>query len=97
MVEPGLERSVRQKFREPGVHGAVLTEALASRFAAQIQVSTDYDLARALKIDPRAVRAARNLATRQASGEIGWAPYAEPRIMSTSANTELAVPHANLT
>jgi MoxR-like ATPase len=58
----------------PGVHGAVLTEALASRFAAQIQVSTDYDLARVLKIDPKAVQVARNLATRQVSGEIGWAP-----------------------
>lgn len=58
----------------PGVHGAVLTEALSSRFSAQIQVSTDYDLARALSIDPRAVRAAQNLATRQANGEIGWAP-----------------------
>ncbi|WP_344597817.1 AAA family ATPase [Actinomadura vinacea] len=58
----------------PGVHGAVLTEALASRFAAQIRVSTDYDLARTLKIDPRAVKVARNLARRQESGEIGWAP-----------------------
>jgi hypothetical protein len=58
----------------PGVHGAVLTEALASRFAAQIKVSTDYDLARKLKIEPKAVRVARNLATRQRSGEIGWAP-----------------------
>jgi hypothetical protein len=29
----------------PGVHGAVLTDALASRFSAHIQVSTDYDLA----------------------------------------------------
>ncbi|MEU8342400.1 AAA family ATPase [Spirillospora sp. NPDC048832] len=58
----------------PGVHGAVLTEALASRFAAQIRVSTDYDLARTLDIEPRAVRVARNLARRQASGEIGWAP-----------------------
>ncbi|WP_395111308.1 AAA family ATPase [Actinomadura sp. SCN-SB] len=58
----------------PGVHGAVLTEALASRFAAQIRVSTDYDLARTLKIDPKAVRVARNLSKRQESGEIGWAP-----------------------
>ncbi|TDE10858.1 AAA family ATPase [Actinomadura sp. 6K520] len=58
----------------PGVHGAVLTEALASRFAAQIRVSTDYDLARTLRIDPKAVRVARNLAARQSSGEIGWAP-----------------------
>jgi MoxR-like ATPase len=58
----------------PGVHGAVLTDALSSRFSAQIQVCTDYDLARQLKIDGRAVRVARNLATRQGKGEISWAP-----------------------
>ncbi|MFD4636897.1 AAA family ATPase [Lentzea sp. NPDC058436] len=58
----------------PGVHGAILTDALSSRFSAQIQVSTDYDLATQLKIDKRAVKVARNLATRQAKGEIGWAP-----------------------
>lgn len=58
----------------PGVHGAVLSDALASRFAVQIQVSTDYDLATALKIDRRAVQVARNLATRAQAGEVGWAP-----------------------
>lgn len=58
----------------PGVHGAVLTDALSSRFSAQIAVSTDYDLATQLGIDRRAVRVARNLATRQHKGEIGWAP-----------------------
>lgn len=58
----------------PGVHGAVLTDALSSRFSAQIHVSTDYDLATQLKIDKRAVKIARNLATRQSNGEIGWAP-----------------------
>ncbi len=58
----------------PGVHGAILTEALSSRFSVQIRVSTDYDLAHALKIDPRAIKAARDLAARQANGEIGWAP-----------------------
>ncbi len=42
----------------PGVHGAVLTEALSSRFAVQIHVGTDYDLARSLKIEPRAVTVA---------------------------------------
>src|ERR1019366_5338666 len=57
-----------------GVHGAILTEALSSRFAVQVKVSTDYDLARSLGIDSRAITAARNLATRQADGEIGWAP-----------------------
>jgi MoxR-like ATPase len=58
----------------PGVHGAVLTDALASRFSAQVRVSTDYDLATQLKIDRRAVLVARQLATRAANGEIGWAP-----------------------
>ena len=58
----------------PGVHGAILTEALASRFAVKIKVSTDYDLAHGLGIDPRAVSAARDLAGQQANDEIGWAP-----------------------
>jgi nitric oxide reductase NorQ protein len=58
----------------PGVHGAILTEALSSRFSVQVRVSTDYDLATALKIDSRAVKAAKDLAARQAAGEIGWAP-----------------------
>jgi nitric oxide reductase NorQ protein len=58
----------------PGVHGAVLSDALASRFSVQIQVSTDYDLATQLKIDTRAVSVARNLSTRQAGGEVRWAP-----------------------
>ena len=58
----------------PGVHGAILTEALSSRFSVQVRVSTDFDLAHALKIDPRAIKAAKDLAARQASGEIGWAP-----------------------
>ncbi|PSK96150.1 dynein-related subfamily AAA family protein [Murinocardiopsis flavida] len=58
----------------PGVHGALLSDALSSRFAAQIEVSTDLDLAAQLHIDPKAIRVARNLATRQAKGDIGWAP-----------------------
>jgi MoxR-like ATPase len=58
----------------PGVHGAVLTEALSSRFTFQFDVATDFDLARSLGIDSRAITAARNLATRQANGETGWAP-----------------------
>jgi nitric oxide reductase NorQ protein len=58
----------------PGVHGAILTDALSSRFSLQVQVSTDYELAKQLKIHAGAVRAARNLATRHHRGEIGWAP-----------------------
>lgn len=58
----------------PGVHGAVLTDALASRFSVQVAVSSDYDLADQLGVDKKAVRVARNLATRQERGEVGWAP-----------------------
>jgi nitric oxide reductase NorQ protein len=58
----------------PGVHGAILSDALASRFSVQVQVSTDYDLAQTLRIDTRAIRAARRLAALQADGETSWAP-----------------------
>ena len=37
-------------------------------------MATDYDPARSLGIDSRVITAARNLATRQANGETGWAP-----------------------
>ena len=36
----------------PGVHGAILTEALSSRFSVQVEVTTDYDLARASRSTP---------------------------------------------
>jgi nitric oxide reductase NorQ protein len=83
----------------PGVHGAILTDALASRFSVQIQVGTDFDLAHALKIDSRAIRVARNLATRQTRGEIGWAPQLRELIafgkIAAVLGTEAAA--ANLT
>ncbi|HZD15872.1 MAG TPA: hypothetical protein VE196_12275, partial [Pseudonocardiaceae bacterium] len=79
----------------PGVHGAVLTDALSSRFSAQIAVSTDLDLATQLKVDRRAVRVARNLAGRQARGEIGWAPYAASAVMPSSV--DLGCPPRSLT
>jgi nitric oxide reductase NorQ protein len=58
----------------PNVHGAILTDALASRFSVQVHVSSDYDLADQLGVDKKAVRVARNLAARQERGEVGWAP-----------------------
>ncbi len=58
----------------PGVHGAVLTEALSSRFSVQIEVSSDYKIAESLGVNPNAILVSRNLATKRAAGEIGWAP-----------------------
>lgn len=75
----------------PGVHGAVLSDALSSRFSVQVAVSTDYDLARQLTIDNRAVRVARNLSVRQAKGEIGWAPQLRELIAFERIKTVLGV------
>ncbi|MBF6183351.1 AAA family ATPase [Nocardia otitidiscaviarum] len=58
----------------PGVHGAILSDALASRFAFQVEVSSDYEIAEGLGVDARAVRTARGLSQRMGRGEIGWAP-----------------------
>jgi nitric oxide reductase NorQ protein len=58
----------------PGVHGAILTEALASRFDVHIQVTTDWDLARHLGVPSPAVRAAVALNDELAAGRVGWAP-----------------------
>jgi nitric oxide reductase NorQ protein len=78
----------------PGVHGAVLTEALASRFSAHVKVSTDYDLAAALGVDARMVRAARNLATRYDSGDVGWAPQLRELLAFKTIADVLGVDHA---
>jgi len=58
----------------PGVHGAVLTEALASRFGVHIEVTTDWNLARRLGVPAAAVAAAVALNTELAAGTITWAP-----------------------
>lgn len=58
----------------PGVHGAVLTEALASRFEVHIHVTTDWDLARRLGVPAPAVAAAIELNNDLAADRLTWAP-----------------------
>jgi hypothetical protein len=58
----------------PGAHGAVLTEALSSRFIFQIEVSSDWDVAKHLGVTPKAITVAKNLAKRARSGELSWHP-----------------------
>jgi hypothetical protein len=58
----------------PGVHGAILTDALASRFDVHIEVTTDWDLARHLGIPAPAVSAAIALNDDVTAGRISWAP-----------------------
>lgn len=82
----------------PGVHGAILSDALASRFAFQVRVGSDYDLARQLGVDPKAVKVARNLTARKDAGEIGWAPQLRELLafQKITAATDLATAAANL-
>jgi nitric oxide reductase NorQ protein len=65
----------------PGVHGAILTEALASRFDVHVEVTTDWDLAKHLGVPAPAVAAAIELNDQVANGKLGWAPYAEASVM----------------
>lgn len=56
------------------MHGAILTDALASRFAVHIEVTTDLALARTLGVPQAAITAAASLNTRLRNGEVDWAP-----------------------
>lgn len=82
----------------PGVHGAILSDALASRFALQVEVSSDYELAAGLGVNPRAVRVAKALAGRVAKGEVGWAPQLRELLAfaKIAAAVDLATAAANL-
>ncbi|WP_225732224.1 MULTISPECIES: AAA family ATPase [unclassified Nocardia] len=82
----------------PGVHGAILSDALASRFAFQVEVSSDYQLATGLGVDRRAVRAAQVLAGRAGKGEIGWAPQLRELLAfaKIAAAVDVATAAANL-
>ncbi|MCA2226363.1 hypothetical protein [Nonomuraea aurantiaca] len=68
----------------PGVHGAVLTEALASRFGVHIEVTTDWALARRLGVAAPAVAAAEDLNTELAAGNLTWAPQLRAVCASTT-------------
>lgn len=58
----------------PDVPGANLSEALLSRITFQIEVRSDYELAKSLGAPADAVTVAGNLATKWDNGEVGWAP-----------------------
>jgi nitric oxide reductase NorQ protein len=75
----------------PGVHGAILTEALASRFGVHIEVTTDWDLAKHLGVPAAAVNAAIALNTDLAAGKIGWAPQLRELIGFQRVRTTLGL------
>jgi hypothetical protein len=58
----------------PHAPGVRLSEALLSRFAVHVEVTTDYKVAREMGVPAVLVDAAENLDKRRATGEISWAP-----------------------
>lgn len=58
----------------PNAPGVRLSEALLSRFTLQAELTTDWNLARKLGVVTTMVTAAQNLAKKQSSGEVSWAP-----------------------
>jgi nitric oxide reductase NorQ protein len=58
----------------PNVPGAMMSDALLSRFHLHIEVTTDWTLAKTLGVDPKMITVCRNLAAKAASSEIMAAP-----------------------
>lgn len=78
----------------PGVHGAILTEALASRFDVHIEVTTDFDLARHLGVPAVAVHAAITLNQDLAAGKLTWAPQLRELLGFARVRKTLGLPAA---
>lgn len=58
----------------PNAPGVRLSEALLSRFSIQVEMTTDWGLAKKLGVPATAVSASQNLSKKQASGEVSWSP-----------------------
>lgn len=58
----------------PDVQGAVLSDALLSRFSIQIEVTTDYDILKGLDVDANVITVAKALQTEKESGALSRAP-----------------------
>lgn len=59
----------------PNAPGVRLSEALLSRFSLHVEMTTDWSLAKSkMGIPTNIVTAAQNLAKKQTSGEVSWAP-----------------------
>ena len=58
----------------PNVAGVRLSEALLSRFTIQVEMTTDWSLAKKLGVPQSAVVASQNLAKKMENGETSWSP-----------------------
>lgn len=79
----------------PNAPGVRLSEALLSRFSLQVEMTTDWLLAKKLGVPAPAVTAAQNLAKKQSSDEVSWSPQFREllafRDISTTYGTKFAI------
>ena len=79
----------------PNAPGVRLSEALLSRFTLQVEMSTDFLLAKKLGASQQIVTVAQNLSRRQQAGECSWAPQMREllafRDISKTFGTKFAV------
>lgn len=79
----------------PNAPGVRLSEALLSRFTAQVEMTTDWSLARKLGVPTTLVTAAQNLNKKRDSGECSWAPQMREllafRDIATEFGTKFAI------
>ena len=58
----------------PNAPGVRLSEALLSRFTVQVEMTTDWALAKKLGVPAYLITAATNLSKKQENGELSWSP-----------------------
>lgn len=78
----------------PNAPGVRLSEALLSRFTVQVEMTTDWNLARKLGVSTTMVTAAQNLAKKQASHEVSWSPQFRELLAFRDISEAFGVPFA---
>jgi MoxR-like ATPase len=78
----------------PGAPGAMLSEALSSRFQLQIRVGTDLKMAGNLGVPRKAITLAANLRTQRDKGEVTWAPEMRELLTFSRIQKNLGLPVA---
>jgi SpoVK/Ycf46/Vps4 family AAA+-type ATPase len=75
----------------PNAFGVRLSEALLSRFTIQVEMTTDWSLAKKLGVPAPAITASQNLAKKQATNEISWSPQFRELLAFRNISKEFGV------
>jgi len=78
----------------PNAPGVRLSEALLSRFTLQVEMTTDWSLARKLGVPTQAVTAAQNLSKKFTANEVSWAPQMRELLAFRDINSEFGTKFA---